>query len=143
LRSQGGALRLRGPVGVDMLGGRLHFDPLALRLPADGQGLQLDFGMAVEGVQVAQLARAYGWPGFDGELSGTIPAARYQDERLVFEGGLAMQVFGGRVEVGSLSMDRPFGVAPTLSADLELHELDLYAITRVFDVGDISGRLSG
>jgi hypothetical protein len=40
-------------------------------------------------------------------------------------------------------MERPFGVAPTLSADFALHGLDLMAITEVFDFGSISGRLDG
>ncbi|MGO1541359.1 MAG: hypothetical protein ACTHXB_06975 [Luteimonas sp.] len=143
LRSRAGELRLREPVELDMLGGRVGFDALSLRLPAGGQGLRAEFGMAVEDVEVEQLAQSFGWPAFGGSLSGQIPAARYQDERLVFDGGLSVQVFDGRIDVGSLSMDRPFGVAPTLSADLEMHELDLYAITEVFDFGDISGRLSG
>ena len=143
LRSSAGELRLREPVGVGMLGGQLLFDQMAMRLPADGLGLRIDLGMAVEGVQVEQLAQAFGWPAFGGTLSGRIPAARYEDERLEFDGGLSMQVFDGRVDVGSLSMDRPFGVLPTLSTDIALHELDLYAITGVFGFGDISGRLSG
>ena len=114
-----------------------------MRLPADGQGLRLGLGLAVEDIQVEQLAQAFGWPAFGGTLSGRIPAARYEDERLEFDGGLSVQVFDGRVDVGSLSMDRPFGVLPTLSADIALRELDLYAITGVFGFGDISGRLSG
>ena len=143
LRSSAGELRLREAVEVGMLGGRLLFDQMAMRLPADGQGLRLGLGLAVEDIQVEQLAQAFGWPAFGGTLSGRIPAARYEDERLEFDGGLSVQVFDGRVDVGSLSMDRPFGVLPTLSADIALRELDLYAITGVFGFGDISGRLSG
>jgi hypothetical protein len=45
--------------------------------------------------------------------------------------------------VSSLSMERPFGVAPTLSADLLLDDLDLLALTEVFDFGTITGRLDG
>ncbi|AOH36601.1 hypothetical protein BGP89_09745 [Luteimonas sp. JM171] len=143
LRSAAGELRLREPVAVDVLGGRLLFDEASVRLPADGLGLGMELGLSVDGVQVEQLSQAFGWPRFGGTLSGRIPAARYADERLVLEGGLSMQVFDGRVDVGSLSMDRPFGVLPTLSADLEIHELDLYAITGVFGFGDVTGRLSG
>ena len=143
LRSSRGELRLRQPVAVDVLGGRLLFDRASVRLPADGNGLEVDLGLAVEAVQVEQLSQAFGWPAFGGTLSGRIPAARYEDERLVLDGGVSMQVFDGRVDVGSLSMDRPFGVLPTLSADIQVHELDLYAMTSVFGFGDISGRLSG
>lgn len=143
LRGQDGELRLRQAAEMELLGGTLQLDPLSLRLPAAGKSLRLDFGLAVEGVEVERLAAVFGWPAFGGRLSGRIPAARYADERLAFDGGLSVQVFGGRIDVGSLSMDRPFGVAPTLSADLELHELDLFAITEVFDLGHITGLVSG
>lgn len=143
LCSTAGELRLGEPVELGLLGGRLLFDQASMRLPADGLGMRLDLGLAVEDIQVEQLARALGWPAFGGTLSGRIPAARYEDGRLVFEGGLSMQVFDGRVDVGALSMDRPFGVLPTLAADIELHELDLYAMTAVFGFGNVSGRLSG
>ncbi|MGY0560782.1 hypothetical protein ACW7G2_08720 [Luteimonas sp. A277] len=143
LQGLDGELRLREPAQVELLGGRVVLDPLSVRLPAAGHGLRLDFGLAVEDVEVEQLAAAFGWPAFGGKLSGRIPAGRYEDERLEFEGGLSVDVFDGRIDVGSLSMDRPFGVAPTLSADLQLYELDLFAITEVFDLGHITGRLSG
>jgi hypothetical protein len=84
-----------------------------------------------------------GWPAFRGTLSGSIPDARYLDDKLVFEGGLEMRVFDGSVKVSSLAMERPFGVAPTLSADLALDDLDLLSVTEVFDFGSISGRLDG
>src|SRR3546814_10680759 len=94
-------------------------------------------------MQLGELSKSLGGPAFRGTLDGTIPVARYADDRLDFDGGLSMQVFDGRVEVTALSMERPFGVAPTLSADFALHDLDLLAITEVFDFGSISGRLDG
>lgn len=143
LISGDGQIGLRTPVDVAVLGGTLRLDALALRPPADGRGLRVGMGLALEGVEVEQLARAFGWPAFGGTLSGEIPSLRYEDERLTFDGGLSVRVFDGQVTVSDLSMERPFGVAPTLSADFALQELDLYAITGVFDIGDISGRLSG
>jgi hypothetical protein len=89
------------------------------------------------------LAQALGGPAFRGTISGRIPMARYAGNRLEFDGGLTMQVFDGSVRVSALSMERPFGVAPTLSADLDLDDLDLLAITEVFDFGHITGRLHG
>ncbi|WP_407352342.1 hypothetical protein [Luteimonas sp. R10] len=142
-RARRGELRTREQVEVDMLGGRLRFDGFALRPPGDGEGLRLRFGLAVEALEVARLAESLDWPAFGGTLSGEIPQVRYADERLDFDGGLSVRVFDGRVDVSALSMERPFGVAPTLSADLAVRDLDLLAITRVFDFGSISGRLSG
>ncbi|MDQ3495809.1 MAG: hypothetical protein M3485_09900, partial [Pseudomonadota bacterium] len=143
MRSADGALRLREAVAIPALDGRLTIESLMLRPPAGQRGLEVEGGLALENLQLAALAQALGGPAFRGTLSGHIPMARYADDRLVFDGGLAMDVFDGAVRVSALSMERPFGVAPTLSADLDLDDLDLLAITEVFDFGTITGRLHG
>ena len=40
-------------------------------------------------------------------------------------------------------MERPFGVAPTLAADIGFDSLDLQPLTAAFGFGEISGRLDG
>jgi hypothetical protein len=143
LRSGDGELRLREPVELHAFGGDLRFDGLVLRPPAAGEGMQLQFGLALDKLDIGALARSLGWPAFQGELSGRIPVARYQGERLDFDGGLTMQLFGGTVQVSALSLERPFGVAPSLSADLALDDIDMLALTGVFDFGSIGGKLDG
>lgn len=143
MRSAGGELALRSSVEIPMLGGRLAFDHASIRPATAGQGAQATFGLTLERLDVAQFTKALGWPAFTGELSGTIPRAHFADDRLVFDGGLAMQVFGGRVDVSSLAMERPFGVAPTLSADVAFDDLDLESLTGVLGFGSITGRLDG
>lgn len=142
-RSAGGTLALSAPVVVPVLGGTLRVDHMQLRPPSAGQANDLRFGLALDGLDVAQLSDALGWPEFTGELSGTIPEARYANDRVEFDGGLSMQLFGGEVSVGQLSMERPFGVLPTLSADIAFDDIDLLALTGAFDFGSISGKLDG
>ncbi|RNF84977.1 hypothetical protein [Montanilutibacter psychrotolerans] len=141
--SSQGELRLREPVAFPILGGRAGFDHLRIRPPADGHPFEVGFGLALDRLDVGQLAKALEWPAFGGELSGRIPQARYANDRLEFEGGFDMQVFDGRVAVSSLAMERPFGTAPTLSADISLDDLDMEALTGAFDFGSITGRLDG
>ena len=143
LRSDGGTLRLREPAALAMLGGEVRLEGFTLRPPVADAGLRIGFGLALDGLDLGELSKAFGWPEFGGTLSGRIPSARYADERLDFDGGLSVQAFDGRIDVGALAMERPFGVAPTLSADLALHDLDLLGITEVFDFGSITGRLHG
>ena len=143
LRSDGGTLRLSEPAALAMLGGEVRLEGFTLRPPDAGGGLRIGFGLALDGLDLGQLSKTLGWPEFGGTLGGRIPSARYADERLDFDGGLSIQAFDGRIDVGALAMERPFGVAPTLSADLALHDLDLLAITEVFDFGSITGRLHG
>lgn len=143
LRSADAAIALRAPASVDAIGGTLRFDRFSLRPPNGDKGLQANFGLTLDKFDIGKLAQSMHWPAFRGTLSGSIPDARYVDDKLVFEGGLEMRVFDGSVKVSSLAMERPFGVAPTLSADLALDDLDLLSVTEVFDFGSISGRLDG
>jgi len=143
LQSRDGLLQLTAPVTVETLNGQVSLQPLRLRLPHSGQALQLDFGLHLQQLDLAPLSTALGWPAFGGQLTGSIPAARYRDGWLDLDGGLSLAVFDGRIDVTALVMERPFGVAPSLSLDLSLMNLDLMAITEVFDFGSVSGRLDG
>lgn len=143
LRSRQGEIALRQAVTVPALGGGLKFEALTLRPPAGGQGLAVDFGLGLENLDIGQLAAAMAWPAFKGNLSGRIPRVRYAEDRLDFDGTLTAHMFGGSVQVSGLSMERPFGTAPTLSADIVLDDLDLQSLTEVFGFGEITGALDG
>lgn len=143
LRSEGGEIALSRPVAVPALGGGLTFEALNLRPPRQERGLAFDFGLSVDNLDIGQLAAAMHWPAFQGNLSGRIPRVRYAEDRLDFDGTLTAHMFAGRVEVSGLSMERPFGTAPTLSADIVLEDLDLQALTGVFGFGEITGALDG
>lgn len=141
--SADGLLRLRGDVALPLLGGEARFRDVQVRPPSVRGGLDVRFGLALERLDVRRLAQAMDWPAFGGELSGHIPQAHYANDRLAFGGGLAMQLFDGRVDVSSLAMERPFGTAPTLTADVAIDDLDLEPLTGVFGFGSITGRLDG
>lgn len=143
LRSADGGVELQQPAVVPFAGGALRFERFRLQPPLGERRTQAAFALTVDDLDLGTIAGSLGLPAFRGTLAGRIPDARYADDRLVFEGGLDMDVFDGRMEVTSLAMERPFGVAPTLSADLTLDDLDLLAVTEVFDFGSISGRLDG
>ena len=138
-----GSLRFAQPVTLPFLGGSATFDSFQIRPPGAGQGLDIRFGLALDRIDVGQLAKALSWPAFAGPLSGRIPQAHYAGDRLDFDGGLTLQLFGGSIAVSSLAMERPFGVAPTLSADIVLDDLDLQALTGVLGFGEITGTLDG
>ncbi|GHA70021.1 hypothetical protein [Cognatilysobacter bugurensis] len=141
--SGGGAMRLREDLAVGVLGGSLRIEDLVLRPPAGGERFDVRFGLGLDGLEVSQLAQAMEWPAFGGTLSGRIPQARYREDRLTFDGGLSMQLFDGQVAVSAVAMERPFGTAPTMTADIALDDLDLEALTGVFGFGSITGRLDG
>jgi hypothetical protein len=143
LSSADGELRAPGEVAVPLMGGRMAFRDLRIRPPSGGAGADIRFGLALDGIDVGRVSKALGLPAFQGRLSGSIPQARYANERVDFDGGLAMRLFDGRVEVSSLALERPFGTAPSLSADIAFDDLDLLRLTEVLGFGSITGRLDG
>src|SRR6185312_9635584 len=80
---------------------------------------------------------------FPGTLAGAIPSLRMVDDHIELDGGLSANLFNGFVDITSLSLQDPFGADPVLAADVAMRQLDLAAITSVFDFGSITGRLHG
>ncbi len=141
LESRDGVLWLSEPVATTLLSGLLRLEQLRLA-PGEGDS-DIALGLSLIDLDLAALSRTLGWPSFSGSLSGRLPSARYRDGRLVFEGGLSMRVFDGSVAIERLEMERPFGVAPSLAADIVFADLDLEPLTAAFGFGSIEGRLMG
>ena len=141
-QSRDGAVNLLAPAKVPLLGGALEVLSVNVH-PAAASGERVQASLAVHDVELAALSQALGWPRFGGKLGGAVPQLRYADEKLEMAGGLMLNVFDGTLNVTGLALERPFGVLPSLSADIAFNNLDLSLVTGTFDIGDISGRLSG
>jgi hypothetical protein len=141
-QSRGGALTLQRAVDIPVLNGRVHVGDLAWR-PAAAKGRRLETSLAFAGIDMASFSRTMGWPEFPGTLGGAIPALRWVDDRFELEGGLSVNVFDGFVDITRLSLQGTFGPSPVLTGDVQLRQLDLAAMTSVFDFGSITGRMDG
>lgn len=141
-RSHDGALMLQQAVTVPVLNGQLRVGTLDFR-PAAAHGQRMSTSVAVLGVDMSALCQALGWPAFPGTIGGAIPSLRWVDDRIELDGGLSANLFDGFVDITRLSVQDPFGANPVLAADVALRQLDLGAITSVFDFGSITGRLDG
>lgn len=141
-RSGDGALSLEGGAAVPLLGGTLEIPRLTWR-PGATRGERVALSLAVHGVDLAQLSRAFGWPAFRGTLGGAVPSIHYADDGLTLDGGLSLRLFDGDVNVTGLVLERPFGVAPALAANLAFSGIDLRPLTAAFGFGEITGRLGG
>lgn len=141
--SENGELKFRNSVVVPAMGGTMTFENMTLRPPSADDGMDIRFALALDGIDFGQVSKALGLPAFQGTLGGRIPSAHYANERLDFDGGLAMKLFDGDVRFSDLSMERPFGVAPSLSANIDFQGLDLLRLSEILDFGSITGRLDG
>lgn len=141
--SAGGELRLVRPSRIAVLEGSISLDDLRWQPPEGERGTRFQLGATLAALDLGSLSQRLGWPPFTGSLGGRIPAARYEGGVLTLDGGLAMQVFGGSVALSELVMERPFGVAPTLSADIAIEDIDMEPMTAAFGFGSITGRMDG
>ena len=136
------SFRLLEPTRIPLLDGALQLDSLRARnvgLPSIA--FMIDASLEPLGVQ--QLARAFDWPEFGGQLSGSISKLRMRDGVLTLATTLEAQVFGGAVRVSDLRLEQPFGKWPRFYSNVELSDLDLDLVTSAFSFGRITGRLSG
>ena len=143
MASADGLLRFREDVRIPLMEGTLTLRDAVIRPPGETAGMDIRFGLSLHDIDFGKVSQALGLPAFQGRLSGDIPEARYADERIDFNGGLSMQLFDGRVVFSALALERPFGTAPSLSADIAFDGLDMLRLTEVLGFGSISGRLDG
>ncbi|MDN5924366.1 MAG: hypothetical protein L0H70_05140, partial [Xanthomonadales bacterium] len=142
-RSHAGVLSLNAPVSIPLLGGQVFLQQLDWRPTATDKQKRLAMALVVTDVNLPALCKVFGWPTFQGSLGGAIPGLSYRGEQIQLDGGLSLHVFDGFVNVTELSLQRPFGNAPILSANIALQDLDLKQLTDTFQFGSISGRLDG
>jgi hypothetical protein len=142
LESRRRAIVLSAPLAVDVLGGQLRLEKLSL-LPRSPRGERYAASFAIAGIEMAQLSTVLGWPRFGGNLSGGIPEVELVGDRIELRGGLDLYVFDGHVGVSGVTLERPFGVAPSLGADIHFENLDLDQVTSAFSFGGMTGRLLG
>lgn len=136
------ALRLTQPLAIDVLGGQLRLEKFVAQ-PASPRGDRYEASFAVVGVQLPQMSAAFGWPIFPGNLSGGIPEIEFVGDRIDFHGGLDLYLFDGHLGVNGMSLERPFGAAPALGANIHFENFDLEQVTSAFSFGGMSGRLFG
>lgn len=134
--------RLLEAVTIPVFDGGLAIDTLRVR-HAGTDEMYVRFDAAIQPISVALLSRAFGWPEFQGTLEGEIPGLQLREGVVTLDGAFEARVFDGRVAVRDLSLQEPLGRYPRLFANVGVANLDLELVTRTFEFGSITGRLSG
>ena len=141
----------------EFIGDQILFQPL-IDLPVFDGSIRLknleiqqlfgpELGVSLEAevlpISLRQVTEKMGWPVMSGTISGLIPGMRKNGQIIDFDGALDIQAFSGNMQINNLSMERLFGVAPVIAADVEFSDFDLQELTNTLDFGEITGRLFG
>lgn len=147
VNADGRQFSLASPLRLNVLGGHFALEELHVRLPGNAAAAatepEIRLVATLEDMDMEQLTKALDWPSFTGSVSGKIPGVTLDKGVLAVEGQIEFKVFAGQILLSGLRIERPFGVLPSLAADLEARDLDLQQLTHTFSFGGISGRMSG
>jgi hypothetical protein len=135
-------LRSLRPISLGVFGGVLTIDrlwwpdllndPTRFSFSADAKKLRLD-----------ELAQAMGWPRLGGTLTGSIPEVQSNANLLGTRGEIDVDLFGGRMRMGSLAIENPFSSLPSIKLDARFDEIQLEQLTQTFAFGRIAGVIAG
>lgn len=126
---------------LPILDGVLQLDDVAAALINDQWNWRLRADL--EGVTMPEFTHAFGWPRMEGKMQAQIPQVLYYGGKLSVNGAIGLGLFNGTVSLNKLAIVDPIGVAPRLSADLTMRNLDLGLLTQTFSFGAMQGRLDG
>ena len=142
IRSGAETIALAEPLEADLLGGKLRLEKFGMQ-PRSPRGERYAGSFAIVGLDMPQVSAAFGWPKFPGSLSGGVPEMEFVGDVVELHGGLDLYVFDGHLGLSGLRLERPFGVAPSLGADIHFENFDLEQFTSAFSIGGMTGRLDG
>ena len=131
-------VHLLAPLSVEVLGGALRIERLE---PVGKRDYRLDVRLLP--LDLRQLAEALDWPPFDGEVSGEFRQVHFNSEGLRLQEPVFANIFGGRVAVRDLRVEQFFSAHPLYYFSLDIDKMDLQTLTRVMQVAEIQGNISG
>ena len=79
----------------------------------------------------------------EGRLGGILDPVTIDRERMAAAGELTGDLFGGRLDVRRVTVERPFGAGREIGADVNVDRIDLERFSAALGVGRVTGRLSG
>jgi len=104
-------------------------------------GWRWEFAGKLTPVAMEALTEAMQIQQMHGTLSGYIPEVRYDGINVSVNGVLQINVFDGSVVIHKLKLIEPMGLAPHLTADIAMRNLDLGLLTKTFSFGKVEGRV--
>lgn len=79
----------------------------------------------------------------EGRLGGLLDPVILGRERMTANGAMTGDLYGGRLDVARVTVERPFSAGREIGGDVDVDKIDLERLSAALNVGRITGRLSG
>jgi hypothetical protein len=94
-------------------------------------------------LQLQRLTENLGWYRFGGTLAGSIPQVEWAENSLRSRGEIRINVFGGRIRIGTMEVEQLFSSIPSVKLDASFQNIQLEQASETFAFGRVSGILEG
>jgi hypothetical protein len=142
LKSVGQQLKVQNNTNLPLFDGSILINELWLQ-DLFSPEISIDFDGELKPISIALITKKMGWPIMNGVISGKIPGMKKKGQSIKFDGFLDLKVFDGTMQISDLAIERLFGIAPVIAADINFQNLNLQQITSTFDFGEITGLIAG
>lgn len=140
--NQGNSFTLVEKIKIPFLSGFVAVDKFSWQAKKQEEP-DVSFAGSLDNVSLEQLSKTLGWTPLSGNISGQIPGVDYHDKTLTLDGELRINVFDGTIKVNNLASSDLFSDFSKVYGDVQIENLDLDQLTRKFEFGNITGRMSG
>jgi hypothetical protein len=123
----GGTVRIRDVIAKDVLGTSPRFS----------------FAGTVSGIDLPRLLNDLTGLTFPGAVKARFPMVAYQDGELKTEGGMSVDIFGGKIEVLDMYAKGLFTASRKIGGNISFSSIDLGKITETIKIGKITGIVEG
>ena len=133
-------LYLGGTVEASPFGSRLSLRRIQVDEPLS-PGFRIRMAAELDDLNLSKIAGKN--PMLEGRLGGILDPVTIGQERMTAAGALTGDLFGGRMEVRRVTVERPFSAGREIGADVNVDRIDLERFSAALGVGRVTGRLSG
>lgn len=140
--ASGSDVAATGVISVPFYGGAVRVRDLTAR-DVLGSSPRLSFAGSVSGIDFPRLLNDLTGLTFPGTVKARFPMVAYQDGELKTEGGMSVDIFGGRIEVLDMYARDLFRPSRKIGGDIVFTDIDLGKITETIKIGKITGVIGG
>jgi hypothetical protein len=133
-------LYLGGTVEASLFGAKLAFRRIQVDEPLS-TGFRIRMAAELDGLDLSRIAGDNSV--VEGRLAGILEPVTIDRERMTTAGELTGDLFGGRLDVARVTVERPFSAGREIGADVNVDRIDLERFSAALGVGRVTGRLSG
>jgi len=133
-------LYLGGGIDTSLFGAKLSLREIQVDEPLS-PGFRINMAAQLDGLDLARVAGDN--TTLEGHVGGHLDPVTIRRERMTGTGELTGDLFGGRLDIRNVTVERPFSAGREIGADVNVGLIDLERFSAALGVGRITGRLSG